>query len=42
MEVFRDDHHYIIGAYAFKLDIMTQLDEIKGNDNNTNLFIYII
>ncbi|CAD8139672.1 unnamed protein product [Paramecium octaurelia] len=30
------------GAYAFKLDIMSQLDDVKSNDNKTNLLIVII
>lgn len=30
------------GASAFKLDIMSQLDDVKSNDNKTNLLIVIL
>lgn len=30
------------GASAFKIDIMSQLDDVKSNDNKSNLLILII
>jgi diaphanous 1 len=30
------------GAFAFKLDIMSQLDDVKSLDSKSNLLMYII
>ena len=30
------------GAYGFKLDILSKIDEVKGNDPSKNLMMYII
>lgn len=30
------------GAFAFKLDIMSQLDDVKSNDGKSNLLMYIL
>lgn len=30
------------GAFGFKLDIMSQLDDVKTTDNQSNLLIYIL
>ena len=30
------------GAHAFKLDIMSQLDDVRSVDGKTNLLMYII